>query len=117
MAAELARLGLRASFAPARNERSHASHAARPHGGAWKQPLRQVRRNWADAVGPHHLAVLMLDDVAVPDIEARQIELRLHAGDLARVGDDRVFKPRSEGSGPRALPLNGCRSTTWNCTS
>ena len=29
----------------------------------------------------------MLDDVAVPDIEARQIEPHLDSGDLVRVGD------------------------------
>ena len=34
----------------------------------------------ADAVWPHHLVVLVLDDVAVPDELAGCVELQPHAG-------------------------------------
>ena len=62
----------------------------------------------------------MLDDVAVPDVEARQVELRLDPRDLARVGDDRVLEAalpalRQRGPGRPLEQLRG--STTWNCTS
>src|ERR671911_2988375 len=40
-----------------------------------------------DAVGPHHLVVLVLHDVAVPDEQPGAVEGRLDAGDLARIGD------------------------------
>ena len=33
----------------------------------------------SDGVGPHHLVVLMLDDMAVPDEAAGHVELRLDA--------------------------------------
>ena len=36
--------------------------------------------------------VLVLEDVAVPDEETLAIELRLDAGHLARIGDDRVLE-------------------------
>ena len=52
--------------------------------------LAGLRRS--DAVGPHHLVVLVLDDVAVPDELAGVSELRLDARDLAGVGDDRVLE-------------------------
>ena len=34
----------------------------------------------------------MLDDVAVPDVEARKIEQGFDPGDLARIGDDGVLE-------------------------
>ena len=49
---------------------------------------------WPDEVRPHHLVVLVLDDVAMPDVEARQVEQGLDPGDLARVGDDGVLEAR-----------------------
>jgi hypothetical protein len=42
--------------------------------------------------GPHHLVVLVFDNVAVPDIEARDVEAGLYRSDLTRVGDDRVLE-------------------------
>ena len=45
-----------------------------------------------DAVGPHHLVVLVLDDVAVPDELARRGEARPHPRDLAGISDDRVLE-------------------------
>ena len=39
----------------------------------------------------HHLVVLVLEDVAVPDEEPGVVEARLDAGDLVGVGDDRVL--------------------------
>src|SRR6266540_3056811 len=43
-----------------------------------------------DPVGAHHLVVLVLDDVAVPHVQAGEVELGLDPGDLLRVGDDGV---------------------------
>jgi hypothetical protein len=40
---------------------------------------------WADGVRAHHFVVLVLDDVAVPDELARQIEARFHASDFTRI--------------------------------
>src|SRR4029450_457289 len=56
-----------------------------------------------DAVGPHHLVVFVLDDVAVPDEQAGAVEGCLHAGDLAGVGDDGVL----------AACLPGLRTSRW----
>ena len=50
-----------------------------------------------DVVRPHHLVVLVLDDVAVPDIQASDVEPGLDAGDLVRIGDDRVLEARLPG--------------------
>src|SRR5215211_6331700 len=44
-----------------------------------------------DAVGPHHLVVLVFEDVAVPDEQSGAVEQRLHARDLVWVGDDVVL--------------------------
>src|SRR5215218_441144 len=44
-----------------------------------------------DAVGPHHLVVLVFEDVAVPDEQSGAVEQRLHARDLVWVGDDGVL--------------------------
>src|SRR6266508_360290 len=44
-----------------------------------------------DPVGAHHLVVLVLDDVAVPHVQAGEVELGLDPGDLLRVGDDGVL--------------------------
>lgn len=49
---------------------------------------RQLR---ADAEWPHHLVVLMLEDVAVEDEQAGTVEQRLDPGDLVRVGDHGVL--------------------------
>ena len=48
--------------------------------------------NRTDPVRPHHLVVLVLHDVAVPDELARRVELRPDTRDLPRVGDYSVFK-------------------------
>src|SRR6266545_7663048 len=45
----------------------------------------------ADAVRPHHLVVLVLDDVAVPHVEPGEVEPRLDPSDLLRIGDHRVL--------------------------
>ena len=47
-----------------------------------------------DAVRAHHLIILVLNDVAVPDKETRLGKLHLEASDLARIGDDRVRDKR-----------------------
>ena len=80
---------------------------------------------------PHHLVVLVLDDVAVPYVQTRDVEHRLYAGDLARIGDYRVFVTRlpelrtlvgpSSSIGvitdPRSSSsLSPWRSITWNRT-
>jgi len=41
---------------------------------------------------PHHLVILMFDDVAVPDVVAGQIKLHLDPSYFARIGDDRIFE-------------------------
>src|SRR5262249_13479149 len=41
----------------------------------------------------HHLVILVLEDVAVPDEATRGAELRLDTRDLTRVGDDCVLEP------------------------
>src|SRR6266545_3776504 len=46
------------------------------------------------SVRAHHLVVLVLHDVAVPHVPARQIELGLDPGDLARIRDDGVLVAR-----------------------
>ncbi len=45
----------------------------------------------SDAVGTHHLVVLMFDDVAVPHELAGCVELCLYAGDLTRVGGNCIL--------------------------
>lgn len=40
----------------------------------------------------HHFVVLVLDNAAVPDVESRQIESHLHAGDFALIGDDSILE-------------------------
>ena len=48
-----------------------------------------------DPVGAHHLVVLVLDDVAVPDVLALLGERHPDPGHLRRVGDDGVLEPFS----------------------
>src|SRR5918995_4038018 len=55
--------------------------------------------NWPDPVRPHHLVVLVLDDVAVPDELSSVPELHADPGYLARVGDHRVLEPTLPGLG------------------
>ena len=43
-------------------------------------------------VRSHHFIVFMLDNMAMPDVEAGIIELHLDTRNLAGVGDDRVFE-------------------------
>src|SRR5512132_4086421 len=57
----------------------------------------------ADGVGPHHLVVLMLHDMAVPDEAAGHVELGLDAGDLARVDDDHVLEATSPRRGRHVM--------------
>src|SRR4029453_4377433 len=61
-----------------------------------------------DAVGPHHLVVLVLDDMAVPYELTRCFEPRPHPRDLPRIGDDRVLEPRFPrlGTGDVAVELD-----------
>ena len=61
------------------------------------------------AVRHHHLVVLVLDDVAVPDVQAGDVEGRVDAGDLTRVGDYGVLPAGLRGlrrqSGPASAPV------------
>src|SRR5215208_136884 len=78
-----------------------AGRSARGRPG--RQRLRAVAL-WPDAVRPHHLVVLVFEDVAVPDEQAGAVEQRLHARDLVRVGDDGVLAtglPGLRGPGSR----------------
>src|SRR3990167_54790 len=79
--------GLRA---PAPGRRPH-SHLARL--------VRLPRLQGADAQWPHHLVVLVLDDVAVPDELAGRVELYAQTRDLAGVGDDRILEAGLPGLG------------------
>ena len=99
-----------------------------------------VSGGWPGCTGPmrirpHHLVVLVLDDVAVPDELAGLVELGADAGDLAGIGDDRVLEAglpgfgRSGGarelrraSGPImpsskliAWRLTTSKTTSWTC--
>src|SRR5262249_29586165 len=49
--------------------------------------------NRPDLVWPHHLVVLVLDDVAVPDEPARRLEFRPDADDLAGYAITVSLKP------------------------
>ena len=42
----------------------------------------------------HHVVILVLEDVAVPDVLARQVELGFDGDGLSRVHLDRVLPPR-----------------------
>src|SRR5207237_10704944 len=42
-------------------------------------------------IGPHHLVVFVLEDVAMPDELSRMIERRLHSGDFIGIGHYRVL--------------------------
>ena len=53
----------------------------------------------SDAEWNHHLVVFMFNDMAVPDVQAFPVEGRINAGNLTRIGDDRVL--------PAGL-LSGC---------
>ena len=56
--------------------------------------LRRVRLTGLqrpDAVGAHHLIVLMFHDMAMPDVLTGCVELGPHARHLAWVGDHRVL--------------------------
>ena len=55
--------------------------------------VRVPRLDWSDAIRPHHLVVLMLNDVAVPDELTGCIKLSSYACDLARVRDNGVLEP------------------------
>src|SRR3972149_5757922 len=56
-------------------------------------PLRwSTRINRPNTVWPHHLVVLMRNDVTMPDKCAWCVELCPDAGDLARIGGDRVLE-------------------------
>src|SRR5512132_2990985 len=57
----------------------------------------------SDGVGPHHLVVLMLHDMAVPDEASGHVELRLDAGDLARIDGDGVLEATFPGLGRHVL--------------
>src|SRR5215208_6638199 len=54
--------------------------------------LRRLARLWrTHAIRPHHLVVLVLDDVAVPDELPGHDEPCPHPRHLSRVGDHRVL--------------------------
>ena len=77
--------------------------------GSWPLGLALLAaRAVGDAVGPHHLVVLVLEDVALPDVEPLDVEGGVHAGDLAGVRDDGVL-PAGLGELGRAGALQGAR--------
>lgn len=87
-------------------------HGIRPWLTARDRAVSRPRRSLgltglgrSDTERPHHLVVLVLDDVAVPDVLAGGLEGGAHLGDLLRVGDHGVLAPRlaREGGGARAV--------------
>src|SRR4029450_8449642 len=87
-----------------------------PSGGAdqplcaWGVALWLARLGWPDPVRPHHLVVLVLDDVAVPDELPWVGEVEAESGDLAWIGDDRVLEAALPGLGwPRIADEPGRR--------
>jgi len=62
---------------------------ARPLAGVL--PAGLARLHWPDSVRPHHLVVLVLDDVAVPNKLPGVDEAHPQSGDLPWIGDDRVL--------------------------
>ena len=67
--------------------------------GAIGRLLRQVAGQWAYLVGPHHLVVLVLDDVAVPGVPTGKSKCALRRvispGNATTVS----FSPRSQAKG------------------
>jgi hypothetical protein len=78
--------------------RRQMNQAGRPKSGHFSHsPLlsgshRLARLHWTDAVRSHHFVVLVFDDVAMPDELARGVEPGPDAGDLPRIGDDRILE-------------------------
>ena len=56
-----------------------------------KRPVLRRRRRAGHHERTHHLVVLVLDDVAVPHVEAFEIESGSHRRDLTGIGDHRVL--------------------------
>jgi hypothetical protein len=119
----------RASNAIARKLLPHCGRLKRVLGMAWMTDIPPRRLTWSlwsplwslspssslpqDAVGAHHLVVLVLEEVAVPDEEFLAVEPRLHSGDLFGEGDQGVLEPALPAlPSPRGSPRNGRRSST-----
>src|SRR5512145_797116 len=66
---------------------------------------RLARLDRPDAIRPHHLVVLVLDDVAMPDELTRRVELRPHACDLARISDNGILETALPGLGRRYIAV------------
>src|SRR3970282_1140428 len=64
--------------------------------------LRHLLRH--NFVWAHHVVVLVLQDVAVPDILPSDVEVRLDPGDLCRVRSDGVLPPALIGGWPNRRP-------------
>src|SRR5690242_15753976 len=69
-----------------------------PNIRSWRNSGHGVHRghragSLGDYKWTHHLVILVLEDVAVPDEATRGAELRLDARDFARVGDDCILEP------------------------
>ncbi len=88
-----------------RQEHSAAPIRASRCGGAHRHAAVLMRHRLPRLFGPHpvrshHLVVLMLDNVAVPDILPRCVKRALrHAGNLAGISNHRVLEAVSQGSG------------------
>src|SRR5262252_7461988 len=75
-----------------------SGHVSVPSIRIWRSSEPCVHRSHrarlsGDYEWTHHLVVLVLEDVAVPDEAACGAELRLDACNLTGVGDDRILEP------------------------
>src|SRR6266542_2938350 len=107
---QASRLGAELKYRSA-TESHTAYDPTRPANGSvscqWGRRPSSVRSvmSSADRVWPHHLVVLVLDDVAMPHVASREVEQGLDPGDLVRVGDDHVFVARLPGFRRPGVPL------------
>ena len=65
-----------------------------------------------DEVRPHHLVILVLDDVAMPDVQPGNVEQGFNGGSLTRIGNDRVLVARLPGFGTLVAPPITSRPST-----
>ena len=61
------------------------------------------------AIRTHHLVILMLNNVAMPDELASLVELRSDAGNFTRIGGDRILEAALPGFGRSGIP----NQTRW----
>src|SRR5262249_8353992 len=91
-ARELSRPGFSAALDAPRSATSAMSVTTR--GCMSRPPITGSRSLGRDDVRPHHLVVLVLDDVAVPDVQSRYVERGPDGRDVSGVGEDGMLEAR-----------------------